>query len=88
MQDNPTRTITLYCWIVNISHDSFSISMEESQTVEVMKKVILDTKRHLFPEVVNDPGCLVAHRVCVLSPLCLICAYYSSARHPSRIRRT
>jgi hypothetical protein len=86
MQDNPTRTIKLYCWIVDISYMSFSISMEESQTVEDMIEVILDKKRHLFPEVVNDPGCLIVHRVCVLSPLCLICAYYSSARHPSRIR--
>jgi hypothetical protein len=88
LEDKPTRTIRLFCWIVDISQESFSISIEESQYVEDMKQAILDKNRHLFPKVINDPGCLIAQRVCVLSPLWSILSYHSSARHPSRIMGT
>jgi hypothetical protein len=69
MEDNPARTITLFCWILDASNRPFSISIEESQTVEHLKNVILEMKRHRLPNHVVDSEDLVVWRVCGFSPL-------------------
>jgi hypothetical protein len=67
MQDNPTRTITLFCWIIDVSIRSFSISIEEDLTVEKLIEVILNKKRDLLPNVIVDH--LIVWKVCGFSPL-------------------
>jgi hypothetical protein len=59
MEDNPARTITLFCWILDASDRPFSVSIEESRTVERLKQVILEMKRHRLPNVVDSEDLVV-----------------------------
>ena len=34
---SPARTITLFCWIIGVSNHSFSIDIQNSQTVSHLK---------------------------------------------------
>jgi len=68
MQANPTRTIKLWCWIFDVSREQFPVSIEDSQTVEDLKKVILEKKRHRLPNFIIDEEDLIAWKVCGFSP--------------------
>lgn len=50
---NP-RTIPLFCWILDVSDRSFSVSIEETQTVDNLKKVIVKEKSTTFANIEAD----------------------------------
>src|SRR6202020_3547174 len=39
--DNPTRTVALFCWILDVSDHPFPVDIEDSRTVGHLKKNIL-----------------------------------------------
>jgi hypothetical protein len=51
--DNP-RTIPLFCWILNVSDRSFSVSIEETRTVDNLKKLIVKEKSTTFANIEAD----------------------------------
>jgi Crinkler effector protein N-terminal domain len=69
MEDNPTRTIQLFCWILDVSKESFAVFIKESQTVFDLKQEILVMKRQRLPDVVRDTEDLAVWNVCGFSPL-------------------
>jgi hypothetical protein len=48
--DNPC-TIPLFCWILNVSDQSFSVSIEETRTVDNLKEEILAKKSTMFANI-------------------------------------
>jgi hypothetical protein len=51
--DNP-RTIPLFCWILDVSDRSFSVSIEEARTVDNLKKAIVKEKSATFANIEAD----------------------------------
>jgi hypothetical protein len=52
--DNPRRTIPLFCWILDVSDRSFSVSIEETRTVDNLKEQILAKKSATFANIEAD----------------------------------
>jgi hypothetical protein len=65
--DSPTRTITLFCWILDESDSPFSIDIEDSKTVDHLKDAIVKKKPVTFANVEADQ--LKLWKVSDLSPL-------------------
>src|SRR5262245_58984792 len=59
--NDPTRTARLFCWILHVSERSFSITIDDSQTVDDLKKAILKEKPKAFANV--DPDELTLWKV-------------------------
>jgi Crinkler effector protein N-terminal domain len=51
--DNP-GTIPLFCWILDVSDRSFSVSIEETRTVDNLKEEILTKKSATFANIEAD----------------------------------
>ena len=51
---NQPRSIKLFCWILDKSTHSFSISIDDSQTVDDLKKVIVKEKPTTFANIEAD----------------------------------
>jgi hypothetical protein len=49
--DNPRRAIPLFCWILDVSDCSFSVSIEETRTVDNLKEEILAKKSATFANI-------------------------------------
>lgn len=81
MEDNPTRTIKLFCWILDVSKESFAVFIKESQTVFDLKQEILVMKRQRLPDVVRDTEDLAVWNVCGFSPLWMIRAHLLQGIH-------
>jgi hypothetical protein len=60
--NDPTRTITLFGWILDASNQSFSVSIEDSRTVDDLKDAILKKNPATFANV--DPFELTLWKVC------------------------
>jgi hypothetical protein len=60
----PARIIKVYCWIVDVSDMSFSISIKDSLDVEDLKVAILAKTRHSLPNAVNENDLTVWQPVC------------------------
>jgi hypothetical protein len=52
--DNPQRTITLFCWILDVSDRPFSVSIEEARTVDDLKEAIVQKKSATFANIEAD----------------------------------
>jgi hypothetical protein len=55
MMNNQTCSIKLFCWILDVSDQSFSISIDDSQTVDDLKEAIIKTKSTTFANIEADP---------------------------------
>jgi hypothetical protein len=66
----PPTTITLFCWILGVSDSPFSIDIEDSKTVDHLKKAIVKEKPVTFANVEADQ--LKLWKVSGFSPLRLI----------------
>jgi len=63
--NGPTRVITLFCWILDVSDRSFSVSIEDDRTVDDLKEEIVKKNPRTFSDV--DPFQLTLWKVCGLS---------------------
>ena len=54
MMNNQPRSIKLFCWILDVSESSFSISIDETQTVDDLKDAILKKKSTMFANIEAD----------------------------------
>jgi hypothetical protein len=63
--DNPSRTITLFCWILDVSARPFPVDTEDSTTVAHLKKAIVKEKSTTFANIEADQ--LVLWKVSVSS---------------------
>jgi 2-keto-4-pentenoate hydratase/2-oxohepta-3-ene-1,7-dioic acid hydratase in catechol pathway len=54
MKDDAPRAIMLFCWILDVSDRSFSISIDDTQTVDDLKEEILAKKSTTFASVGAD----------------------------------
>jgi hypothetical protein len=54
MMNNQPRSIKLFCWILDVSESSFSISIDETQTVDDLKKGIVKEKSSMFAHIEAD----------------------------------
>ena len=54
MMDNPPRTIPLFCWILDVSDRSFSVSIDDTQTVDNLKKAIVKEKSNTLANIEAD----------------------------------
>jgi hypothetical protein len=61
---NPPRTITLFCWILDVSKRSFSVPIEDSRTVDELKTAIVTKKPSAFVNVELDELTLWKPEVC------------------------
>jgi hypothetical protein len=52
--NNQPRSITLFCWILNLSNRSFPIDIDESRTVGHLKKDIVKEKPTTFATIEAD----------------------------------
>jgi len=52
--NNQPRSIKLFCWILDVSESSFSISIDETQTVDDLKKAIVKEKSSTFANIEAD----------------------------------
>jgi hypothetical protein len=59
--DNPSRTITLFCWILDVSDRPFPVDIDDSTTVAHLKEAILKKNVHTLPDL--DPHQLVVFKV-------------------------
>jgi hypothetical protein len=53
-KDNPSRTITLFCWILDVSARPFSVDTEDSTTVAHLKKAIVKEKSSTLANIEAD----------------------------------
>jgi hypothetical protein len=60
--NNPPRPLTLFCWILGVSDHPFSVDIEDTRTVDHLKKAILKEKPTAFANV--DPDQLTLWKVC------------------------
>jgi hypothetical protein len=60
--DKRTRTITLFCWVLDTSDNVFLVDIEDNRTVGHLKKAILKKKRNTFAQV--DARQLILWKVC------------------------
>ena len=51
---NPTRAIKVFCWILGVSEAPFSVKIEESETVDDLKKGIVRENPATFAGVDSD----------------------------------
>lgn len=63
------RTISSFCWIIGISDDAFSVSIEDDKKVEVLKEVIFQKKQGRLKDVVVGSEALTLWEVCRFSLL-------------------
>jgi len=54
IEDKPSRTITLFCWILDVSTCSFSITIDDAQTVDDLKEAILKKKSKTLANIEAD----------------------------------
>src|ERR1700727_1145611 len=59
--DNPTRTVTVFCWILDVSDRPFPVDIEDTRTVGHLKRTILKEKPAAFANV--DPDELTLWKV-------------------------
>jgi hypothetical protein len=67
MEDN-ARTIQVFCWILDVSCQSFSVSVT-GKTVEDLKEAILAKKRNILPNAVVGSDDIFIWKVCLFSTL-------------------
>jgi len=81
METDP-RTITLFCWVLDVSSSAFPVDIEHSMTVGHLKDAILGKKSATFANV--DADQLKLWKVSGFSPLLQNYAPKSTARSLSR----
>jgi hypothetical protein len=59
--NDPPRPLTLFCWILGVSDHPFSVDIEDTRTVDHLKKAILKEKPAAFANV--DPDQLTVWKV-------------------------
>ena len=52
--NHPPRVLKLFCWILDVSDSSFSVSIDETQTVDDLKEAILKKKSATFANIDAD----------------------------------
>jgi hypothetical protein len=52
--DNPSRSITLFCWILDVSDRPFPVDIDDSTTVAHLKEAILKKKSTTFADIEAD----------------------------------
>jgi hypothetical protein len=67
MAHNDSRTLTLFCWVLEVSSSPLSIDIVDSRTVDHLKKAIVKENSHTFANV--DAHQLELWKVCGFSPL-------------------
>jgi Crinkler effector protein N-terminal domain len=50
----PIRTIKLFCWILGVSNNAFSVKIEDNETVSDLKKAIVTEKPVTFADIDAD----------------------------------
>jgi hypothetical protein len=68
METHP-RTITLFCWILGVSDSPFSVDIEDSRTVDHLKKAIVKENLDILTNVVAHWHRLILWKVSGFSPL-------------------
>jgi hypothetical protein len=61
------RSLTLFCWILEVSDSPFPVDIEDSRTAGHLKKAIAKEKPNTFANV--DPDELILWKVCGFCPL-------------------
>jgi len=52
--NNPPHPITLFCWILDVSDRSFSVTIQTTRTVDQLKEEIVKKKPNAFVNVDPD----------------------------------
>ena len=60
--NNPPQPIMLFCWILDVSDQSFSVTIQICRTVDQLKEEIVKKKPNTFADV--DPDHLDLWKVC------------------------
>jgi hypothetical protein len=53
-QENPSRTITLFCWILDVSDRPFLVDIDDGATVTHLKEAILKKKSSTLANIEAD----------------------------------